>query len=210
MADLGEFCIDKHEATQEEYEKFLVAVGTTPSGAQPVGCQANSSFHPNDHCAGYFQPQTKWNHAVGCVDWCDAYAYCKWAGKHLCSSVSGQVLTAQTFEDYSASQWGYACSNGGQTDYPYGATLQPQNCMSTVDSAPVGSYAQCTGLAVPFNQVFDMVGSVAEWIDYCDVNQGCALMGRLDTPNDKPSSCTANTYALKLTASETTGIRCCL
>ena len=210
VAFQGQFCIDKHEATQEEYEKFLVAVGTTPSGAQPVGCQANSSFHPNDHCAGYFQPQTKWNHAVGCVDWCDAYAYCKWAGKHLCSSVSGQVLTAQTFEDYSASQWGYACSNGGQTDYPYGATLQPQNCMSTVDSAPVGSYAQCTGLAVPFNQVFDMVGSVAEWIDYCDVNQGCALMGRLDTPNDKPSSCTANTYALKLTASETTGIRCCL
>ena len=133
MVDVGPFCIDRHEATNAEYKQFLDAVGTPAPGSQPTGCEFNASFHPNEHCSTGFDVQNKPDYAVYCVDWCDAYAYCKWAGKHLCGNIGGGPLNDQNFEDYSVSQWGYACSNGGQTNYPYGDTSQVGTCAIGVD-----------------------------------------------------------------------------
>src|SRR5205085_1833298 len=54
------------------------------------------------------------------VDWCDAYAYCKWAGKQLCGEIKGQGLDPALANSPDAGAWYNACSAGGAKDWPYG------------------------------------------------------------------------------------------
>jgi len=51
-----------------------------------------------------------------CLDVCDAFAFCKWAGKHLCGyPASVEFLDDEkNVEPFLTSEWFYACTNGGQ------------------------------------------------------------------------------------------------
>jgi hypothetical protein len=81
------------------------------------------------------------------VNWCDAFAYCSYAKKHLCGAiadpstgrVAGAPITlASTAEFHDASvlqandpaidEWYNACSSQGQAPYPYGSTYRPGFC----------------------------------------------------------------------------------
>src|SRR5262249_40663852 len=106
---------------------------------------------------------------VHAVDWCDAFAYCAWAGKRLCGRIAGGSVDPTFGTDLaSESEWYNACSRGGQHAYPYGDTYDPRACngleygAGTGPQLPVGSLSSCTG---GFAGLFDMSGNVSEWED---------------------------------------------
>ena len=62
------------------------------------------------------------------VNWCDAYAYCKWAGKALCGKIGGGPNLPADANYAPADAWYNACSEGGTRAYPYGATYDAAAC----------------------------------------------------------------------------------
>jgi hypothetical protein len=83
FADAGSYCIDETEVTNGQYQIFINAgVDTNTQNAE---CSWNTNFKPN--CGG--ANTTGPNQPVTCIDWCDAYAFCKWAGKRLCGKIGG-------------------------------------------------------------------------------------------------------------------------
>jgi formylglycine-generating enzyme required for sulfatase activity len=160
--------------TNAKYAAFLAA------------CPATSSQHPCCYWNATYEPPTGWpaapgkeNHPVVWVDWCDAYAYCKWAGKRLCGQIDGDANPYAEFGNATSSQWFNACSEGGTRSYPYGSTYSPTACNGS-DSADagvsatieVGSASGCVGTYL----LYDLSGNVWEWEDSCDQND-CRVRG---------------------------------
>jgi formylglycine-generating enzyme len=159
--EANNFCIDSTEVTVKQYRDFTVAKGTDVSG-QPAKCAWNASY-----AAALGGTD---DIPIAGVDWCDARAYCEWAGKRLCGkhangTYAGAVGTAD-LGDFNSNEWLLACSNLGQLRYPYGGIQQPTACNTGENDAgrtlAVGSKANCQG---GFNGVYDMVGNVWEWFD---------------------------------------------
>ncbi len=86
-------------------------------------------------------------------DWCDAYAFCAFAGKRLCT----------------ISELRFACTRGGQQGWPYGDTFDGSACngaeLGLDASWPVGSHPSCQGA---FPGLFDLVGNIDEWSASCE------------------------------------------
>jgi hypothetical protein len=103
----GTFYIDSTEVTVAQYQVFLTAKGTDTSG-QPSVCSYNTSYQP----AQALSPQ---NYPITNIDWCDALAYCTWAGKHLCGAIGGGPIAIANALTATKSQWFLACGgpNGG-------------------------------------------------------------------------------------------------
>ena len=152
------------EVTNGEYDKFLAATdgGSVEAGifdsGPPDGCAGNATFSRVTTDPATFP--------VGSVDWCDAHAFCKWAGKRLCGKTIGG--------DASSGEWFAACTNGGERALPYGNAYDASACNDTTSSlSAVGSFAACQG-GVP--ALFDMNGNVTELIDSCNAST-CLSMG---------------------------------
>jgi formylglycine-generating enzyme required for sulfatase activity len=179
----GTFCIDHTEVTNTQYAAFLA---TNPSPAsQPAFCSWNTSFQPEtlagvDNCPNVgtvYDVAAYPQNPVACVDWCDAYAYCKSVGKRLCGGFGGGSVPFGSGTDAKTDEWYAACSNNGAFTYPYGNTFQPQWC-NTLDfgqtrSLRVGFTGQCSG-APPYDFLYDMSGNVSEWQDACNGTSGGA------------------------------------
>ena len=71
-------CVDSTEVTNAHYQAFLEQMPSAAAG--PDVCDWNDSFVPQ----GWPLATGTEDHPVGGVDWCDANAYCAWAGKRLC------------------------------------------------------------------------------------------------------------------------------
>lgn len=176
------YCIDATEVTQAQYQAFLDA--EPEEVAQPDRCAENPTFQPlaDAQCEGAYAPAEVPNHPVSCIDWCDAWSYCEWAGKHLCGRIGGGPLgDSPDVNDASASEWFNACSGLGENDYAYGDSYQLGVCNSGPDTfdydvppEAVGSFPDCHGTEPPFDRIVDMSGNVAEWIDACDDGGGVA------------------------------------
>ena len=179
----GSYCIDTTETTNAEYNAFLA--DPPPFNPQPAGCEGHSSWGT---------PVVGADDVVhGNVTWCDAYAYCKWAGKRLCGHIGdGAVVDWKDVTDPTKGEWVYACISGNSANsYPYGASYDPRVCNSGVGvgGADVGppklaapkSYPDCHGFGAPFASIFDMAGNVNEWEDTCHLVDGfgleCAIRG---------------------------------
>lgn len=155
------FCIDTYEVTNGEYQEFLAA--KIPIESQPELCAWNTTFAPDPSEAGASIP------VVG-IDWCDALAYCTWAGKYLCGRIENGrkvgAVTVETASDYRSHQWLNACSADATRSYPYGGVFDPAKCnLNTFDAGrPIeGGVAQgCEG---GYAGVFDLIGNVWEWYD---------------------------------------------
>lgn len=188
------YCIDATEVTQGQYFKFLEAKGASrdvyPYGdmsGQTPECEKNKSYSPaikeGDSC--YRHPES-WDstggheeYPVACVEWCDAYAYCAWAGKRLCGRVGGGRGTFDDAANADLDQWYNACSQGGKTKYSYGDQEDASRCVSRsyTDAMsaqtgtdvnaprPPGEAADCRGTEPPFDQLVDLSGNVGEWVD---------------------------------------------
>jgi formylglycine-generating enzyme required for sulfatase activity len=169
-------CIDSTEVTNAQYAAFLAAVGTTPSG-QPSGCSWKTSYAPGPPTASVpcdpgFDSTSRPNYPVACVDWCDAYAFCQWSGKQLCS------------DNDKTNGWYWACSSGHKNNYVYGSTYEAGRCVDgTYDaSQPVGSATGCESPDQPFQGAFDLLGNVAEWGAECfnddaGASASCSVVG---------------------------------
>lgn len=153
------FCIDSTEVTYKQYLAFVEA--GVDARAQPPSCAWNTSFSPtslgND------------DYPVANVDWCDALAYCTWAGKYLCGkAVNGEKVgpvTTADVGDYNTHQWLIACS-AQKSRYPYGSIHDGGACNVGENDAgrtlPVAEMPGCEG---SYPGVYDMVGNVWEWFD---------------------------------------------
>lgn len=154
------FCIDQNEVTVADYTQFREA-GIPPT-KQSSDCAWNTTF-----AVGGGRSPT---HPVVRVNWCDAKAFCSWAGKRLCGAIAGGPVPANGATTPEVAQWLYACSNGGTTTFPYPGAYKPGACNIDGDaasaSAAAGSFAQCvTGAGAR-----DLLGNVWEWVDSCQPN----------------------------------------
>jgi formylglycine-generating enzyme required for sulfatase activity len=120
MVNVGAFCIDATEVSLEQYLEFVTAATQTPP-EQPSACSWNTAFEPDPPNAGATELPVRG------VDWCDARAYCQWAGKRLCGAIAGGP---SPYDEPSGAlnAWYAACSAGGTRAFPYGDEYDPQAC----------------------------------------------------------------------------------
>jgi len=222
----GIFCIDRQEVTNLDYQAFLDSNPTIPTSGV---CSANPTFAPAVDALNctQFDP-AKPNVPVACVNWCDAQAYCAWAGKRLCGKIGGGANAPADFADATKSEWYRTCSHAGQYKFPYGAVngdmydgsacVDPDKGLTRPTAVPTST---CQG---GYDGVFDMSGNVSEWEDSCAANSGlsdqCLYRGGsyrdLDigtTPSLLCGSGTAtvpkSAAAARSTRDNEIGFRCC-
>ena len=168
----GSFFVDATEVTVAQYGLFLAAKAGDVSGQSAV-CSWNQSYYDGP------VPMDPDNFPQTSVDWCDAAAYCAWAGEHLCGHIGGGPIARADIFDETLSQWFVACGGGGFHPNGNPDTLGSPRCNSGSGAlAPVASFATCEGY---YPGVFDMEGNAAEWVDSCAGETGasdvCYLMG---------------------------------
>ena len=195
------YCVDSTEITFADYQKFLTAKGGNTSGQISL-CSANTSYAPGAIGSG--------NLPVHDVDWCDAVAYCQWAGKRLCGKIGGGSVPQSDFTDPAINQWLYACSAGGTQPYPYGSTYEAGACETDLEAGaptPVGTHPKCVG---GFPGLFDMVGNVWEFVDAPDTTQNTVLIyGASYTNNDPTYGCGTGFAFPFASKAQDVGFRCC-
>jgi formylglycine-generating enzyme len=143
---LDAFYIDKYEVTNADYAKFIQATSTKPPWHWPQGkIEKGKEKLP-----------------VYNVNWFEASAYCKWAGKRLPTEAEWEKA-ARGGLDRNHYAWGDADVDtsekyleapqgvGRTTDEPIPANLDGE------DAVPVGSYKP-NGYGL-----YDMIGNVREW-----------------------------------------------
>jgi len=176
------YCIDVTEVTRREYEEWLDS-SAAPSGDEQVEeCRGNLSFEPHPDCmsaSSVCQADCQ-NHPQVCVDWCDAYAYCRAIGKRLCGNINGGPNPYYDYANAAESQWYNACSSGGDHSFPYGDSFEPNACNNSDHgqgtTLPVGSLTGCQSPLPGYGGVFDLSGNVYEWEDSCS-RDVCRLRG---------------------------------
>jgi hypothetical protein len=123
---------------------------------------------------GYWTPKETPDRVLMCADWCDAVAYCKWAGKHLCGKIGGGGVPTKgapelegdgyktsPLNDPNVSQLYNACSQGGKLAYAYGNAYNPACTYKTVNQNEVAE--ECQPKESPFDQVLHLSDGVGEW-----------------------------------------------
>jgi len=204
MIRVGSYCIDRTEVTRKQYGYFVLA-GVDPKTV--ANCEWKTSFSSPDAVA------EELNFPVGDVDWCDAKAYCEWAGKRLCGKIGGGALPDKTnyTVDPDLDEWYRVCSRAGSLKYVYGASYDANICNSAADlMSEVGAYRGCT---TP-EGIVDLLGNVWEWENACNEDAGstadkavCAHRGGSSFFRD--ISCTDRMDQLRTFTAHDLGFRCC-
>jgi formylglycine-generating enzyme required for sulfatase activity len=123
------FCVDVTEVTADQFAAFVAAAPSTDS--LPDACSGHGPPHPPPPSTGGVAG------AITGVDWCDATAYCAWAGKRLCGRLGGGPLNDG---DPSNSEWVAACgagvlTAGGVSDWENGCTGNDDHDPCTIRGA---------------------------------------------------------------------------
>ncbi len=208
LPDAG-FCIDTTETTNAQYQAFLETVGDG-AGTQPPECAGAGPHVPKPALVPDDTP-------VVSVNWCDAYAYCAWAGKRLCGPVGAGGSDRAT-------EWYAACSRDGALQYPYGTPYAASVCNGAErrvgHTVAVGSIASCVG---GYPRLLDMSGNVWEWEDWCTSVSADPLADRCHARGGGYASDATNLQChadsegpnnfdgglLRTSTAPTVGFRCC-
>jgi len=208
MVRIGDVCIDATEVTRAQYMRFVDAVGNDAGGPPNLPqCAANDSLEPVASVGVPAPPPETPEFPVHGIDWCDAKAYCLWAGKDLCGGVAGHALTSDDATDPKKSLWAKACSKDGTQRFGYGDKYVGGRCVDGERAVrpPDGT---CEG---GYPGLFDLVGNVGEWIDACRptsvTGQFCALMGT--GPKTEIASCASVDVIPAEIPWPRAGVRCC-
>jgi formylglycine-generating enzyme required for sulfatase activity len=142
------FRIDKCEVTNAQYRVFLEYINNTGDHSK---CHPDEGQH-KDHTPQHWN-DPRFTHLMGDnkpvvgVDWYDAYAYARWAGKRLPTG----------------DEWEFAARGATKRLYPWGDTFGSTYCVSAESGAQgpvdVDSYEH----AISPVGVLHMAGNVMEW-----------------------------------------------
>ncbi|HMR78939.1 MAG TPA: SUMF1/EgtB/PvdO family nonheme iron enzyme [Polyangiaceae bacterium] len=226
----GAYCIDQYEVSYADYTKFWQANPT--ASLQIAECQWNTTYTPPQNWPAKLK-QEAW--PVRNVDWCDAYAYCKWAGKRLCGKIGGGRVAPGDYDKHTVSQWHNGCSAGANL-YPYGQSYDLKVCIGAdysytftgIGTVNAGTYPMFPGNRKLNTQepktppqdcqgaspgLFDMSGNTAEWEDSCDATIGssdnCRLRGGSYLDGSAALRCDADRTATRDATPGDVGFRCC-
>lgn len=204
MPNGGAICIDQSEVTRAQYSDFLADIASGTKVEDEAICEHLIDGHEPDSfcmnepsvCKGNCD-----NHPQVCINWCNAWAFCKWAGKRLCGKVGGGQFDTEEqepvdgFRDSARGEWVHACSVGQEPGdlsqgYPYGLQYDAQACNGYENSETGCDGGTCTTREVmslqtcqatgAYSGVFDLSGNVAELIDACTDNTAvysCIMLG---------------------------------
>jgi len=136
---LDAFYLDKYEVTNADYTRFVEATGTRPPWHWPQG-----KF-----------PKGEDRQAVYNVNWFEATAFCKWAGKRLPTEA----------------EWEKA-ERGGRDRKPYAWVDGDRDPDERIPAAISRGKAMAVGSFPPNGySLYDMIGNVMEWTnDWYDAN----------------------------------------
>ena len=204
----GSYCIDSTEVTNAQYGIFLKAGFQLPATNVPLFCEPEAGSMDYTPSVWPAQPGTQ-SFPVIQVTWCQAYAYCAWAGKRLCGQIGGGSLAESNATNPTASQWFNACSAGGSLTYPYGNTFDAATCGGMVAGsqiANVKSPAACVG-GLP--GLYSMSGNVWEWIDACTNTNSCYAMGGAFDGTSTDLACSGIRPWQETAPATNIGFRCC-
>ena len=243
IADAG-YSIDAMEVSTRQYAAWLSTNPSTLGQAYP--CEGNDSFElgvmsedavsadvdagfngtPPESCVGFLENQVgpALDRAVVCVDWCDAFAYCIWAGGHLCGEIGGELLDVSSPDQFASndperSEWFRACSANGTQVYPYPGPYDDTLCNddgSGIDD--VADHADCG-----VGELKNLSGNVLEWENACTTKNipnalfdNCVRRGGayFSSPDELACELGLNgngqeNGTLPGTPSDNTGFRCC-
>jgi len=231
----GAYCIDETEVTNGDYDRFVKA---NQSIAQqiPTCATANTSYVPSGAWPPDQPLSVGYPIPVRYVDWCDAYAYCKWAGKQLCGAIGGGSNPVASATDHQKSAWFNACSAQNANTYPYAGTFDPNRCWTSplghadsgalsgpmpvstfqndgsYSSIPVEAfYRSCQGGATG---LYQMSGNVAEWEDSCTgtaSTDDCLVRGGswLANNDNNAVACSGKEQVGRMVPRADIGFRCC-
>jgi formylglycine-generating enzyme required for sulfatase activity len=215
MINVGSYCIDAIEVTFARYDAFLATfpdAGAVDAGDQPPYCRWNTDLRHGSFNTFPDNPVTQ-------LDWCDAYAYCKWAGKRLCGDRHGGSTPFAKANDPAESQWYNACSSGGKNAWVYGNTYQPTTCRGVdygdgYDYAASGrTAAGCRAPDAPFTGVYDLCGNAEEFEDSCDSYTDdldrCHTRGGDRQGTSVETRCDADLTRTRNEQGTNLGFRCC-
>lgn len=208
MIKAGGFYVDSTEVTIADYAAFLRAAKDPSAVEQAPACAWNLSFDAVRGAEVADEPTT---HPVTGIDWCDAAAYCAWAGKRLCGKIGGGSVSFAELADPAKGQWFAACGGPNGQQYPYGTSHDDGACndasSGTGKAASVGVFAKCHGFHAG---LFDMLGNVTEWVDACDASlgpiDGCQTIGGSFATNP---TCSTSGLRRRNDTSPGVGFRCC-
>lgn len=204
-----DFSIDNTEISNGAYLAFLA---TSPSlASQSDYCSWNQSFEP---ISQWPPDQERLEYPVVYVNWCQAEAYCHWAGGRMCGRIGGGVNPTNQHAQADKSEWMNACSANGTQEYPYGPVYEPLACNGEdfMESAalPVNQPATCQG-SLP--GLYNMSGNVYEWTNECDVGQNeddlCRRRGGSYWSEPSLMRCAMGSSRPRDHVDDYTGIRCC-
>jgi len=204
--DVGGYTIDSTEISNAQYGQF-VDVGFNQSfyDALPAGCEFKDDFTPS-----VWPVDPPPDLPVVGVDWCDAYAYCEWAGKELCGAIGGGPADVGDVGDWNASQWFRACTQSGIKEYPYGVLYDSDAC-NTIDAGfeqrtDVGSLPDCEG---GYPGIYDMSGNVWEWTNACNDQDDCRRRGGSYFSDANTTRCFIDSLRARDFRNNNQGFRCC-
>jgi formylglycine-generating enzyme required for sulfatase activity len=226
------YCMDQTEVTQAQYADFLAARADTSEQVHPLCApEKNPDFSPRvltppcniagggdwGMCVdGVFAPEAKADEPIVCVDFCDAVAYCEWAGKRLCGVPRRAFFTLgdgfDSASEFNAgrtaekSHWHNACSSKGSAARAYASGFDVARCSGPKQ---VASRPECVTRGTK-GIVYDLMGGVAEWQDQCTDDGWCRVLGGMYGVGPERGECQQDAATSAWAADRAVGFRCCV